>query len=101
MKKLVFSAMVSIAFVGSAFASNEIVREHSLFVMDKNDFKPKKPCKVSVYVIAPNGEKMWKTGEGGSLTWEECGKFKDSFVAETAKLGYELIDDNVTVIWGN
>ena len=100
MKKLLFSAMACIAFAGSAFASNEVVSKQDFLLLEMNEFEPKKPCKVHIYVIGPDGTKSWKTGEGGDLTWDDCGQFKDKYISDMDQKGFKLIDDNVTVIWG-
>jgi len=50
MKKIVFSALACVAFVGSNFASNEIVSD---FESDKTNVVP---CHATVYIINHNGE---------------------------------------------
>ena len=99
MKKLLFSAMACIAFAGSAFASNEVVSKQDFLLLEMNEFEPKKPCKVHVYVKDRNGNFSWQTGDGGNLTWDDCGKFKDKFIEELKTKNLAPTDD-VTVIWG-
>src|SRR5690606_5894382 len=100
MKKLFFSAMACIAFAGSAFASNEVVSKQDFLLIGMNVYVVEKPCKVHIYVVGPNGNKSWLTGEGGNLSWDDCGKFKDKYISDMDQKGFKLIDDNVTVIWG-
>ena len=105
MKKLVFSAIACVAFAGNGFASNEIVFEKQDFLaeMSKNSEITESggnPCKVYVWATGPDGKSDWKSGDGGSLSYDDCGKYKDGFVKDLREKGFTFEEENIKVIWG-
>lgn len=104
MRKFVLSAIACVAFAGSSFASNEVVYEKQDLSLEKSDKltiqESQRPCTVYVWVTAPDGERQWKTGEGGSLSWDDCGEYKDGFLNGLREQGFEFSEDDITVIWG-
>lgn len=103
MKKLLFSALACVAFAGSAFASNEIVNEENMSlntVKDEIVESSGRPCKVYVWAISPGGERVWKDGDGGTVSYDECGKYKDKFLKDLKEQNFEFTEDDITVIWG-
>ena len=73
MKKIVFSAIASIAFMGSAFASNEIINlpeitegnislNEIIVVNDKvHNNTEKDPCIINIYTTNSKGERILKS----------------------------------------
>lgn len=55
-----------------------------------------------IYVITPDGKVDYVKGEGGDLSWDECGEYKDKYIGEQKqnKLIKFDAEKDVTVIWG-
>ena len=78
MKKFMFSALASVAFAFSGFASSDLIYAKEINLLNESLFKYEffKPCTVLIYVITPDGKVDYVKGEGGDLSWYECGEYK-------------------------
>ena len=102
MRKLVFSALACVAFAGSGFAANEVVKLRNIEEIKELEIieSSGKPCNVYVWVQTPDGKKEWRTGEGGSLSWYDCGSYKDKFLQGLREEGLKFSDEDISVTWG-
>lgn len=100
MKKLVFSAMVSIAFVGSAFASNELINQKQLSEDDSVstvETDDKRPCSFRAAVIEKDGRVYIKEG---NVSRKECKEAADNWAATTHQIT-PIIEGSLDVVWGD
>jgi len=109
MRKLVFSALACVAFAGSGFASNEVVKneitsdenfqiENSTEIINSVE-SDTKPCRFRIIGRDAFGRSFDTTWETTSNTTEGgCGKAKDAKVKELQD--QEATIDKTIVVWG-
>lgn len=110
MKKLVFSVLACVAFAGSAFAANEVVREEDSFKGDdkkveSNDFSLDKlfdNCAGSFVYKDKTGKQMTKTLTGGTKeSYSDCLDWMEDKMADLQAAGYTLVKYSNTYNWTN
>jgi len=108
MRKNIFYALAIIGFSNASFAADMIAKEKDLnkiiqFTENVEQItveETKRPCTVYVRITNPDGSSGSIPGRGGSLTWDDCGKYKDKFLADLRESNVKFTDDDVSVNWG-
>lgn len=89
-----------------SIASSSIENDKNLLqksVLDNDldeDMERKRPCNVYVEIQNSDGTFGKIRGDGGNLTWDDCGRYKDKYLSQLIEDNVKFEQDNVTVIWG-
>ncbi len=96
--------MVSIAFVGSAFATNELINQKQLSEDDSVstvETDDKSPCSFRAAVIEKDGKVYIKEGNvDGNVSRKECKEAADNWAATTHQIT-PIIEGSLDVVWGD
>jgi|SRR5690606_2288624 len=97
MRKLVFSALACVAFVGSSFAANYEYTKDDFCIFNMEEKVFDKPCTVSVSFITPEGKRGYEARN--SITDEEgCNNALLTLISDLTEQGFEIT--NFHNYWG-
>ena len=105
MRKVFLSALACVAFAGSSFASNEVVKDDNCMAITKETTNEQvefnKPCKIEVRVRDRYGNPSTKfAGSLGSVSLSDCDGIRVRFEEDLRAEGYYFAEADVTLIWG-